>query len=344
MGRRAATGLLIAFVIGFGCSGEQAYSPRPPDGGGGGVGPGSGGIAGDGGMGGLGGSGGSAGSIDTGGMGGDAGAGGSAGAAGGGGNTVVAGSAGASGSAGTAGTAGATGSAGRGGAGGSGGIAGSSGGRGGTGGSGGAAGSAGTGGTGGSAGTGGNAGTGGTAGSAGTGGSAGGGGIRDGGSGPYTCPAVIYGSLDTTDPVQYGRENRTFTPGACGANKNFPGDDADPMDAGGVIGNPHYYDVYHFTNPGSTAVCFTFTLDYDGMNTFIQRYITVYTTYDPTNIRTNYLSDVGNVLNPPQQMAITVAGGSSIDIVIFSVNVAGSSGGVGIYTLSCNAGTGDGGT
>jgi hypothetical protein len=287
------------------------------------------GTTGDGGMGGMGGSSGSAGSIaGTG----DAGAGGSAGTggmAGGGGTVVVAGSAGATGSAGMAGTAGATGSGGRGGAGASG-TAGN-----------GAGGSAGNGGRGGA---GGSAGTGGTAGSAGTGGLTGGGGIRDGGSGPYTCPAVIYGSLDPTDPVQYGRENRTFAPGACGANKTFPGDDADPMDAGGVAGNPHYYDVYHFTNPGSQPACFTFTLNYDGMNMFVQRYITVYSTYDPTNIRSNYLSDVGNVLNPPQQMAITVAAASSIDLVVFSVNVAGSSGAVGVYTLSCTTGTGDGGT
>jgi hypothetical protein len=340
MGRRA-TGLLIALVIGVGCSGEQAYSPRPPDGG---LGLGGvGGIAGTAGDGGMGGSAGSAGSIATAGTGGDAGVGGSAGAAGtagGGGTTVVAGSAGVSGSAGMPGAAGATGSGGRGGTGGSGGTAGSAGS--GAGGTAGAGGAAGRGGAGGTAGAGGAAGRGGAGGTAGTGGFTGGGGIRDGGSGPYACPAVIYGSLDNTDLVQYGRENRTLAPGACGANKTFPGDDADPMDAGGVPGNPHYYDVYHFTNPGTGPACLTFTLDYDGMNTFIQRYITVYTTYDPTNIRSNYLSDAGSVLNPPQTMAITVPASSSIDVVVFSINVAGSSGGVGVYTLSCSTGS-DGG-
>jgi hypothetical protein len=49
------------------------------------------------------------------------------------------------------------------------------------------------------------------------------------------------------------------------------------------------------------------------------------------------------VLNPPQTMAITVAAASSIDVVVFSVNVAGSSGAVGVYTLGCTTGTGDGG-
>ena len=232
------------------------------------------------------------------------------------------------------GAGGAIGSGGRGGAAGSGNA--------GTGGGGVAGGSDGTAGSGGMAGAGGATGTGGQGGiidagadamcvTQGLDGAAGSTQILDGGV--FGCPATINGVLETTDPTQTGRESRINTPSACGATKVFPGNAADPS-------NLHLYDVYHFSNPGGAAACFNFTLNYDG-SCGLQRYLTAYSTYDPTNIGNSYLGDVGSTLTAPQSMSITVPAASTIDVVVFAIDLAPA--GVGAYTLSCDTAGGSGG-
>jgi hypothetical protein len=145
-----------------------------------------------------------------------------------------------------------------------------------------------------------------------------------------TCPAVISGSLDTTDPQQTGRESRISPAAACGAFKGYPSNQADPS-------NPHLYDLYHFINPTSSPLCFNFTLSYDETN-MIQRYMTAYSysTYDPTNIGTGYLGDVGATLMSPQAMGIEIPAGTGIDVVVFAIDPA--PGGTGAYTLNCDNG------
>jgi hypothetical protein len=111
-----------------------------------------------------------------------------------------------------------------------------------------------------------------------------GGSIVDAGLMPATCPSTISGVLDTTDPIQTGRESRIAPATACGAPKPFPGNAADPS-------QPHLYDAYHFVNPTGASVCFNFTLTYDGPadgSAGLQRYLTAYSTYDPTNIGSAY--------------------------------------------------------
>ena len=240
----------------------------------------------------------------------DAGGGGTSTGAGGIGGTGTTGGAGTTGAAGTIDTAG---TAGTGGA-----IA-----------TGGSTGTAGTTGAAGSAGTTGTAGTNGRGGTTGSGGA---------GIGNLPCPVVIDGSIDATDQAQIGRESRINAPAACGLPKPFPGDGADPV----MSGNPHLADVYRFVNTTAATSCFDFTLTYDA--TVPQRYMTAYTTYDPANIGAAYLGDVGSQLVSPQPMGITVPAGSSIDVVVFAIDVG--VGGVGPYTLSCTASTvsGAGGT
>jgi hypothetical protein len=70
-----------------------------------------------------------------------------------------------------------------------------------------------------------------------------------------TCPTIIDGSLDTIDGRQIGRHSRFAPVSACGMTKAFPGTAADPF-------NPHLYDVYRFSNPTASPVCYTFTLTY----------------------------------------------------------------------------------
>jgi hypothetical protein len=170
-----------------------------------------------------------------------------------------------------------------------------------------------------------------------------GGSITDAGLIPASCTGTINGVLQATDSVQTGRESRIASAGACGAPKGYPGNGADPS-------NPHLYNAYHFVNPSGDAVCFNFTLTYDGGggdgSAVVQRYLTAYSTYDPANIGNNYLGDVGAVLTSPQTMSITVPAGASIDVVVFAIDVAPN--GVGSYALSCatstiDAGTGDAG-
>lgn len=166
-----------------------------------------------------------------------------------------------------------------------------------------------------------------------------GGSIVDAGLIAASCPGTISGVLKTTDSVQTGRESRIPSATACGAPKVFPTNGADPS-------NPHFYNAFHFTNPSGAAACFKFTLTYDSGAvdgaTGVQRYLTAYSSYDPLNIGNNYLGDVGDILTSPQTMSITVPAGSSIDVVVFAIDVAPN--GVGSYALSCDTGSGDAGT
>ena len=273
---RRTVGVLAAILIGAGCEGEQAMRARPPDGGGGMV-TGSAGTSG------------TAGAAATAGTTGTAGRGGTTGSAGTAGTTATAGTTGAAGTSGAAGTGGAGGTTGAAGTGGAGGTTGAAG-RGGTTGTAGTGGGAGRGGTTGAAGTGGTTGAAGTTGVAGTGVPSGAGGWTDAGSGPFNCPTVIRGILESGDPTQTGRESRIPPAGLCGSVKGYPGNAADP-------GNPHLYDVYRFANPSGVSACFTFTLNYDGATTG-QRYLTAYTNYIPSDIGAGYLGDVGNIFMP----------------------------------------------
>ena len=157
-----------------------------------------------------------------------------------------------------------------------------------------------------------------------SGGSAGSGGSGSTDAGPgLSCPVTIAGSLDVTDRTQTGRVSRIPPSSICPSSKPFPGNVADPS-------NPHLYDVYQFVNPTGAPACFTFTLAYAAG---IQRYLTAYANYDPTDIGSRYLGDVGDQLVSPQTMSITVPARSAIDVVVFAIDVAPN--GTGSYTLSC---------
>src|SRR5262245_53308840 len=61
------------------------------------------------------------------------------------------------------------------------------------------------------------------------------------------CPMSFMGVIDGTDAKQVGRLSRINTSVACGATKPSPG-----------IGFPtgaFSYDLYRFTNPGTTDEC-----------------------------------------------------------------------------------------
>jgi hypothetical protein len=182
------------------------------------------------------------------------------------------------------------------------------------------------------------------------------------GSATVSCGNTISGSLDASDPTQTGRHSRIAPVSACGTTKPFPGNAADPS-------NPHLYDVYRFANPAAASACFTFALSYGaavvvadagldagsdagaaggqdagldaGADASVApappllRYLTAYSTFFPTDLANSYLGDVGDSLNSPQTMAITVPAGGTVDVVVYAIDVAPA--GVGAYTLSCSA-------
>jgi hypothetical protein len=72
----------------------------------------------------------------------------------------------------------------------------------------------------------------------------------------------------------------------------------------------------------------------------LQGYLSAYTTFDPLNISSNFLGDVGGVLNPDpatmlkQTLAVTVPPASTIDVVVVAILPATN---LGPYTLSCTS-------
>jgi len=227
-----------------------------------------------------------------------------------------------------------------------------------------------------SAGTGGLAGTGGVAGNGGAAGRGGGGAGGGGGTGgtpvpptpalpanapTLTCPTQVDGALEVTDGSQTGRHSRVVPVSACGTPKGYPGNAADPT-------NPHLFDVYRFSNPGSAPACFEFTLTYGavavvgdagadaGLDAGVvveldasadagdaaaqvpaapepPKYLTAYGTFYPTDISLEFLGDVGDTLTPPQTLGLTVAAGETVDVVVYAVDNAPAGGS---YTLSCS--------
>jgi hypothetical protein len=181
-----------------------------------------------------------------------------------------------------------------------------------------------------------------------------------------TCPTTINGVIDADSPTQVGRHSRNSTsiPSVCGTRQSNPGNGADMTGA-------HFYAVYRFSNPTSAAVCFNFTLTYDGAVAVVdagpdasgddasddagidagtndaatdggpvtvpaglQKYMVAYSTFYPTDIvSSDYLADVGDLLQPPQTMGVTVPAGGTIDVVIEAVAPAPD--GTDTFTLTC---------
>jgi hypothetical protein len=142
--------------------------------------------------------------------------------------------------------------------------------------------------------------------------------------GKLTCPSTNNGSLDPSDATQVGRLSRVAPTSVCGTAKAFPGNGADTT-------YPHLYDAYHLINATGAPVCFNFTLTYAGSQ---QLGAAAYSVFDPTNIASGFLGDVGGVLTSPQTMGMTVGAGATIDMVVFAV--AQGTAAAGSYTLACS--------
>jgi hypothetical protein len=129
---------------------------------------------------------------------------------------------------------------------------------------------------------------------------------------PTCTPIVVNGSIVGGDPTMAGRMFRDGIPSTCAAPKVCPG----PFDAA-----PHHYDSYTFTNTTGSTQCVTVTTDAMtcvGTNfIFVQAYLG---SFDPNNLCTNYLADVGGSPNPVAPFSFDLANGQTVVIVVNEVN------------------------
>jgi hypothetical protein len=157
------------------------------------------------------------------------------------------------------------------------------------------------------------------------------------------CPITITDALGTLDPVQTGRTSRYAPSSACGSMaKAYPSTGADPSSS-------HIFHAYRFANPADAATnCFTFNLTYDA--TSPQKYMMVYSTFYPADLAQGWLGDVGGQLVSPQPMSISVAPGTTVDVVVLAIDTAPAGanapdpdgavpvdGGPGAFVLTCTA-------
>jgi hypothetical protein len=126
------------------------------------------------------------------------------------------------------------------------------------------------------------------------------------------CAFTINGSLDDSDPLLNSQLAGATSPSVCGSPKDFPGL---------ADGNQHVYDIYSFTNPGTSPACFTFNLTWPGANAM---YAAAYDAgaFDPTAplSSTGYLGDQGVVTTTSTtSWSITIQPGESFDLLVYAV-------------------------
>ena len=115
------------------------------------------------------------------------------------------------------------------------------------------------------------------------------------------------GTLQTGDQQVSGRIFRDAIASTCAAPKVCPGPFA---------GGPFWYDVHTVTNPTSSPVCVTVS----GVSSNGQQvHITAYTTFNPSNICTNYIADQGSSsIATPVQFSFNIPAGATIELVIYN--------------------------
>jgi Subtilase family/PKD-like domain len=129
-----------------------------------------------------------------------------------------------------------------------------------------------------------------------------------------TAPVVPAGATATATGTQNTRLSRTNVSSACGGSKAYPG----------LLGGTgtRQYDAYTFTNCSSTSRCVNVTVNQSGVALFSAAYLT---SYDPTNLATNYLADAGGSTTS-MTYSFDVAAGATFVVVVNEVNVGGGTG------------------
>jgi hypothetical protein len=149
---------------------------------------------------------------------------------------------------------------------------------------------------------------------------------------PLTDTYSITGSLTLSDATQTGRLFRDGTGTACGTPEACPG----PSDT-----TPgRHYDVYTFHNPSATSQCVTVSIFGAECNVATGNLIfsgAYLTSYDPTNVCTNYLGDSGSSPDTaPALYGFDAPAGATFQVV---VNEVTANTGCPAYNLEVSAGS-----
>lgn len=140
-------------------------------------------------------------------------------------------------------------------------------------------------------------------------------------------PTVIHGALTAGDPVQTGRLTRSDPPGSCAAPTICPGTSGT---------TPLSYDVYPFLNNTRDSQCITVNLDAGsctGTGNWIQS-AAYLGNYNPADLCSGFLADIGASPNPTQAYSFTVPAGLVYRVVVNKVDA----GECPAYTLSVSSG------
>jgi hypothetical protein len=140
------------------------------------------------------------------------------------------------------------------------------------------------------------------------------------------APTTINGALAAGDLTQTGRMGRIAPTSACGSSKTCPG-----AFAGDTA--QHQYDLYTFTN-GPTAACVTITTTANCSATTNPIITVAYLgSFNPSNLCTNYLGDLGGSPNTgvPVPFSVNIPANGTLVINIHEITAGtGCSG----YTLN----------
>jgi len=139
-------------------------------------------------------------------------------------------------------------------------------------------------------------------------------------------PTTITGSLAAGDPTQTGRMGRIAPTSACGSSKTCPGAFAGDT-------NQHQYDLHTFTN-GPTPTCVTITTTANCSSTTNPIITVAYLgSFNPTNLCTNYLGDLGGspATGVPVSMSVNIPANGTLVINVHEIT-AGT--GCSSYTLN----------
>ncbi|HKQ07160.1 MAG TPA: HYR domain-containing protein [Blastocatellia bacterium] len=131
---------------------------------------------------------------------------------------------------------------------------------------------------------------------------------------------TVSGSLVAGDTTQTGRMGRDSVVSACGTTKTCPGALAGDT-------NPHFYDVYNFTN-GPTAACVTITTTTSCGTAAVNQIMAVayLTSYNPANFCTNYLGDPGGSPQPTNSFKVNVPANTVLVVVVQTMSTGDCSG------------------
>jgi Kelch motif len=129
---------------------------------------------------------------------------------------------------------------------------------------------------------------------------------------PSCTPIVLNGVIDTSDPTQTDRLFRDGIPSTCAVPNLCPG----------VLGDglPRHYDSYTFTNNTGATQCVNV-----GVNTACAGTTAIFTTaylgsFDPSNLCTTYLADIGGSPNPTGSFSFTLDDGQTVVLVVNEVD------------------------